>query len=64
VEAIKQMLDEMATADDNVPGDVLILLEEDSLRQMTQLINNIHENRERPKDFIEVTLKKKPKATK
>jgi hypothetical protein len=41
-------------------------LGEDGLRIMTQLINNIYETGEWPKDFTEVTmiaLKKKPKAT-
>jgi hypothetical protein len=35
VEAIKEMRDKTATADDDVPADVLKLLGEDSLRQMT-----------------------------
>jgi hypothetical protein len=39
--AIKEMRDKKATGDDDVPGDVLKLLEEDGLRIMTQLINNI-----------------------
>jgi hypothetical protein len=48
-----------ATGDDDVP--------QDGLRIMTQLINNIHETGELPKDITEVTmiaLKKKPQATK
>jgi hypothetical protein len=64
---MKEMRDEKATGDDDVPGDVLKLLGEDDLRIMTQLMNNIHETGEWPKDFTEVTmiaLKKKPKATK
>ena len=47
--------------------DVLKLLGESGLQIMTQLMNNIYENEEWPKDFIEVTmtaLKNKPKATK
>jgi hypothetical protein len=55
------------TGYDEVLGDVLKLLGEDGLRIMTQLINNICETGERPKDFTEVTmiaLKKNPKATK
>jgi hypothetical protein len=41
-------------------------LEEDCLRIVTQLINNIHETGERSKDFTEVAnaLKKKQKTTK
>jgi hypothetical protein len=65
--AIKEMRDKKATEDDDVPGDVLKLLEEGGLRLMTQLINSIYVTGEWPRDFIEVTmiaLKKKPKATK
>ena len=43
------------------------LVEEDGLRIMTQLINNIHESGGWPKDFTEVmviALKKKPSTTK
>jgi hypothetical protein len=39
--AIKEMRDKKATGDDDVPGDVLRLLGEDSLRIVAQLINNI-----------------------
>jgi len=63
---IKKMRDKKATGDD-VLGDVLKLLGEDGLRIMTQLINNIYENREWLKDFTDVTmtvLKKKPDITK
>jgi hypothetical protein len=65
--AIKEIRDKKATGDDDVPGVVLKLLEEDGLRLMTQLINSIYITGEWPIDFIEVTmiaLKKKPKATK
>jgi hypothetical protein len=65
--AIKKMRDEKATGDDDVPGDVLKLLGEGSLRLMTQLINSMYVTGEWPRDLIEVTmiaLKKKPKATK
>jgi hypothetical protein len=65
--AIKEIRDKRATGDDDVPGDVLKLLGEDGLRQMTQLINSIYVTAEWPRDFIEVTmiaLKKKPKAIK
>jgi len=64
--AIKEMRNEKATGDDNVPGDVLKLLE-GGLKIITKLINTIYETREWPKDFTEVTmiaLKKKPQATK
>jgi hypothetical protein len=37
--AIKEMRDKKATADDDVPGDVLKFLGEDCLRLITQLIN-------------------------
>jgi hypothetical protein len=65
-EAIKEMRDKKATRNDDVPGDVLTLLGEDGLRLMTQLINNIYETGERPKDFTDITMiaLKKSKATK
>jgi hypothetical protein len=50
-----------------MPGDVLRFLGEDCLKIMTQLLNNMCENGEWPKDFVEATmiaLKKKSKATK
>jgi hypothetical protein len=65
--AIKEMRNKKATADDNVPGDVLKLFGEGGLKIMTKLINTIYETGEWPKDFTEVTmiaLKKKPQATK
>ena len=65
--AIKEMRSKKATGDDDVPGDVLKLLGEGGLKIMTKLINTNYETRERPKDFMEVTmiaLKKKPQATK
>jgi len=63
--AVKEMRDK-ATGDNGVPGDVLKLLGEDSLRIITQLINNIHETRECCKAFIEVTMTalKEPEVTK
>jgi hypothetical protein len=64
--AIKEMRDKMATGDDDVPAEALKLLRY-CLNLLTQLINNIYESGELPKDFTEVTmvaLKKKPKATK
>jgi hypothetical protein len=66
-EAIKEMTVKKATGDDDVAGDVLKLLGEDGLKQMTQLTNSLYVTGEWPRDFIEVTmiaLKKKPKATK
>jgi hypothetical protein len=65
--AIKGMWNKKATGDDDVPGDVLKLLGESSLKIMTKLINTIYETGEWPKDFTEVeviALKKKPQATK
>jgi hypothetical protein len=38
---MKEMRDEKATKDNDVPGDVLKLLGEDCLKIITQLINNI-----------------------
>jgi hypothetical protein len=65
--AVKEMRNKKATGDDDVPGDVLKLLGEGSLKIMTKLINTIYETGEWPKDFTEVTmiaLKKKLQATK
>jgi hypothetical protein len=65
--AIKEMRDMKATGDDDVPGDVLILLGEDGLKLMTQLVNSIYVTGEWSRDLIEITmiaLKKKPKAIK
>ena len=56
-----------ATGDDDVPGDVLRLSGSDGLQLMIQLINNIYETGEWPKNFtkvIMITLNNKPKATK
>jgi len=64
---VKEMRNKKATGYDDVPGDVLKLLEEGGLKIMTKLINTIYEAGEWPKDFTEVTmtaLKKKPQATK
>jgi len=60
-------MDTKPTGDDKVPVDVPKMLEEDGLRIMTQLIKDIHEIRDWPKDFTKVTvfaLKKKLYATK
>ena len=65
--ALKEMRNKKGTGDDEVPGDVLRLLGEGSLKIMTKLMNTIYETGEWPKDFTEVTvftLKKKPQATK
>jgi hypothetical protein len=64
--AIKQIRDKKATVNDDVAAEVLKLLVEDGLRQITQLINNIHKTAEWHNDFMEVTmlaLKTKPEAT-
>jgi len=56
-----------ATGDDDVPGDVLKLLEESGLKILTKLVNTVYETGEWPKDFTEVTmiaLKKKTQAAK
>jgi len=65
--AIKEMRNKKATGDDDVPGDVLKLLGEGSLKIMIKLMNTIYETGEFVKDFTEVTmiaLKKKSQATK
>jgi hypothetical protein len=64
---IEEMRDQKATGDDDVPVEALKLLGDDGLNLVTQLINNIYESGEWPKDFTEVTmvaLKKKPKTRK
>jgi len=61
------MRDKKATGYDEAPGDVLQLFVGSGLRIVTQLINNIYETAEWPKDLTAVTviaIKKKPKATK
>jgi hypothetical protein len=42
---IKEMKSKTTAVDDDVPGEVLKLLGEDGCRIVTQLINNIYENR-------------------
>jgi hypothetical protein len=63
--AIKEMRDKKATGHDDMPGDILKMLREDGLRTMAQLISNIFETGEWPKNFTEVTMiaLKKPEAT-
>jgi hypothetical protein len=63
---IKEIGDAEATGDDDVPVDVLVLLGEDGHKLMTQLISNMYETGERPRDFIEFLMValKKQKATK
>ena len=61
----KEMRDEKATGDENVSGDILNLLGEDGLRIFAQLINNMYETGQWPKNFTEVrmtALKRQPKA--
>ena len=65
--AIKEMRNDKATGDDDVPGDVFKLLGEGGLKIMKNLMNTIYETGEFVKDFTEVTmiaLKKKSQATK
>jgi hypothetical protein len=64
--ATKKINDNKARGDYYVPGDALKLLGENGSKIITQLINNIYETGERPKDVTEVTMiaLKKPKATK
>jgi hypothetical protein len=60
------MRDKKATGDDDVPVEALKLRGDDGLNILPQLINNIYESGEWPKDFAEVTMValKKPKAIK
>jgi ppGpp synthetase/RelA/SpoT-type nucleotidyltranferase len=61
------MGDRKAMGYDGARRDVLQLLGESGLRIVTQLINNIYEIAEGPKDFTAVTMiaiRKKRKATK
>lgn len=46
--AIKEMRDKKATRSDDVPGDVLKLVEEGGLKIMIKLISTIHETGEWP----------------
>ena len=65
--AIKEMRNRKATGDDDIPRDVLKLLEEGGLKTMTKLSNTTYNTGEWPQDFTEVimiALKKKTKATK
>ena len=72
--AIKETRDEKATRDDDdddddddVSGEVLNLLGECGLRILAQLINNMCESGEWPKNFTEVimtALKRQPKTAK
>ena len=65
------MRNKKATGDNNVPGDVLKLLEECGLKIMTKLTNKFYETGEWPNEFTYVTRvtlknknKKKPQASK
>jgi hypothetical protein len=42
--------------DNDVSGEVLTQLVEYGLKTITQLINNIHETAEWPKDFLELKI--------
>jgi hypothetical protein len=60
--ATREMMNEKATGDYDVPGDVLKLLEEGGLKIVKKLINTIYETGEWHKNFTQVTkiaLKKK-----
>jgi hypothetical protein len=61
------MTDKKAREDDEVNVDRLKVVGEDGFRIVMQLLNNIYETGECPKDYTEVTtivLNKNPKATK
>jgi hypothetical protein len=49
--AIKDMRDKKATGDEAVFVEALKLMGDDGLNLLTQLINNIYESGEWPKDF-------------
>ena len=49
--AIKETRNKKATGDDDVPGNVLKVLEEGGLKIMTKFTNTIYETGEWPKDF-------------
>ena len=64
---LKKLRNKKGTGDDDVPGDVLKLLEEVGLKIMMKLMYTIYETGEWLKDITEVTMiafKKKPQATK
>jgi len=52
--AIKLMKEKKVSEYEVVPRNVLRLLEEDGLQQMTQLINTIYETGKCPKHFIKL----------
>jgi hypothetical protein len=54
--AIKVMRDKKGRWNNDIPGDGLKLLGDDDLKIMTQLINNMYETGEWPRDFNEVTI--------
>jgi hypothetical protein len=47
---MKEMRDTKATGDDDAPVEVLKLLGDDGLKLITELMNNIYESGEWPKD--------------
>jgi hypothetical protein len=53
---IKEMRDKKATGDDGVPVEALKFLGDHGLNLLTQLINNIYESGQWPKEFTEVTM--------
>ena len=64
---IENMTDKKAIEEDDVNVDELKVVGKDDLRILMQLLNNIYETGECPKDYTEITmiiLNKKPKATK
>jgi hypothetical protein len=65
--AIKKTRNKKTAGDGDIPREVLKMLGKHVLRLTKQLINNIHETGEWPKDFTAVAmiaLKKKPQAAK
>ena len=65
--AIKDMKRGKATGDDNIPADILKILGDLGMKNLTKMINHIYETGEWPEDFLDVTmipLKKKPQARK
>jgi hypothetical protein len=58
------MRDEKATGDENVPGDVCNMLGEDGLGILAQLIKNMYETGQWPKNFTKVRMTAFKVATK
>jgi hypothetical protein len=54
--AIKEIKDKKDTENNNVPGKVIKLLEDEGLKTMTQLVNSMQETGQWPTHLTEVTI--------